>query len=43
MSTYKTISSNDVKLVAAKIETLSKELQSRLSGSGDILSVSQHA
>lgn len=39
MSNYKTVSRNDVNLVAAKIETLAKELQNRLSGSGDILSV----
>lgn len=39
MSTYKNVTRNDVNVVAAKIESLAKELQSRLSGSGDILTI----
>lgn len=39
MSNYKNVTRNDVNVVAAKIESLAKELQSRLSGSGDILTI----
>jgi len=39
MSNYKAITRNEVNLVAAKIEGLAKELQNRLNGSGDILTI----
>ena len=39
MSNYKSVTRNDVSVVAAKIETLSKELQNRLNSNGDFLTV----